>query len=187
VRALDDKLILQKGGGWDEGTYNLPSSPPVPSDNYGIWFDRDGVDPWQATYWGAIDRATYNTTGIYHIEIRLHATSDTSGEAYMTVNVVSEGFYVGGWKNAQPEIYPAGITFTGNMKQMQVFYGLYGYGATHTVIFKDITVTGCPVLPVGGIWTPINVLQLLAPWIIVGIIALGISIAGIRHFLMKLR
>jgi hypothetical protein len=26
-----------------------------------------------------------------------------------------------------------------------VFYGLYGYGATHTVAFKDITVEGCEV------------------------------------------
>jgi parallel beta-helix repeat protein len=30
---------------------------------------------------------------------------------------------------------------------MQVFYGLYGYGATHTVVFKEITVTGGLPLP----------------------------------------
>jgi hypothetical protein len=162
---LDDKLILQKGGGWDEGKYNLPSSPPVPWDNYGIWFDRDSVDQWQAGYWGAINGSTYNSTGIYHVEIRLHATSDTSGEAYMTVNGVSQGFYVGGWKNAQPEIYPSGMTFTGDMKHVQVFYGLYGYGATHTIKFKDITVTGCLAPAVGGLWVPINKFELLAPCI----------------------
>lgn len=139
---IDDKLILQKGGGWDESKYNLPLIPPDPWTNYGIWFDRDGVDPWQATYWGCIDGGTYNTGGRYAVVITLHATSATSGTAYMTVNGVSQGFWVSGWKNAQPEIYPAGMTFTGDMTCMQVFYGLYGYGATHTVVFEDITVTG---------------------------------------------
>lgn len=59
----------------------------------------------------------------------------------MTVNGIQQGFYVSRWKNAQPEIYPAGMTFTGDMKHLQVFYGLYGYGATHSVSFKGITVT----------------------------------------------
>jgi len=27
------------------------------------------------------------------------------------------------------------------MTKLQVFYGLYGYGATHTVTFSDISVT----------------------------------------------
>jgi hypothetical protein len=139
---IDDKLILQRGGGADERYYDLPSAPPDPWTNYGIWFDRDGVDPWQATYWGCIDGGTYNTGGTYEVVITLHATSDTSGTAYMTVNGVSQGFWVTGWKNAQPEIYPAGMTFTGDMKHMQVFYGLYGYGAVHTVVFEDITVSG---------------------------------------------
>jgi hypothetical protein len=143
----DDKLILQKGGGWDESYYSLPSTPPDPWTNYGIWFDRDGVDQWQATYWGSIDGGTYNTLGRYYVVITLHAISDTLGTAYMTVNGVSQGFWVGGWKNAQPEIYPAGMTFTGDMKHMQVFYGLYGYGATHSVTFEHITVTG---------WLPIS-------------------------------
>lgn len=181
----DDKLILQKGGGWDESTYNLPSSPPDPYTNYGIWFDRDGVDPWQATYWGSIDGATYNTSGIYHVEIRLHATSDISGEAYMTINGVSQGFYVGGWKNDQPEIYPAGMTFTGDMTKMQVFYGLYGYGATHTVAFKDITVIGCPVPPVGGIWTPLKPAGSLATWVLIALLAIAVIAAATKSFLYK--
>jgi len=37
------------------------------------------------------------------------------------------------------------MTFTGDMKHMQVFYGLWGYGATHSVAFEDITVEGCLV------------------------------------------
>jgi len=36
----------------------------------------------------------------------------------------------------QPEIYPVGMTFTGDMKHMQVFYGLYGYGATHIIVSR---------------------------------------------------
>lgn len=140
---IDDKLILQKAGGNDERYYNLPLTPPDPWTNYGVWFDRDGVDPWQATYWGCINGKTYNTGGMYGVVITLHATSATSGTAYMTVNGVNQGFWVGGWKNAQPTIYPAGMTFTGNMEYMQVFYGLYGYGVTHSVVFEDITVTGC--------------------------------------------
>jgi hypothetical protein len=177
---MDDKLILQKGGGWDETKYNLPSSPPDPWTNYGVWFDRDGVDPWQATYWGSINGATYNTAGRYHVVITLHATSATAGTAYMTVNGVSQGFYVSGWKNAQPEIYPAGMTFTGDMTKMQVFYGLYGYGATHTVEFENITVTGCPVPPVGGVWMPVNAIELLAPWIgLASVIASTVAVSTI--------
>jgi len=140
---LDDKLILQKGGGWGEGYYNLPSSPPNPWANHAIWFDRDGVDQWQAQMWGAIDGVTYNTGGMYDVVITLHATGDASGEAYMTVNGEPQGFYVPNWHSGPADLMPAGMTFTGDMTKMQVFYGMYGYGATHTVAFQDITVTGC--------------------------------------------
>jgi len=132
---LDDKLILQKAGGHGEGDYNLPSTPPNPWANHRVWWDRDGVDPWQ-------NDETANTGGIYNIEITLHATNPTSGEAYMTINDLNQGFETdGNWNTI--ELTPAGMTFTGDMTQMQVFYGLYGYGATHTVAFKDITVAGC--------------------------------------------
>ena len=156
---LDDKLILQKQSGQGEGSYDLPSVPPVPGNNYGFWFDRDGVDQYQATYWGAVDGGTYNTAGMYTVVITLHATSATTGTAYMTVNGVSQGFYSAGWKNAQPEIYPAGMSFAGDMKQMQVFYGLYGYEAAQSVEFKNICVSGClfhveqvvPEVPLGAV------------------------------------
>ncbi|GAB4531879.1 MAG: hypothetical protein Kow0063_11720 [Anaerolineae bacterium] len=139
---LDDKLILQKGGGMDEGDYNLPSAPPNPWANHAVWFDRDGVDQWQAQMWGAIDGVTYNTGGTYDIVITLHATSDTSGEAYMTVNGEPQGFYDPNWHAGPADLMPAGMTFTGDMKHLQVFYGMYGYGATHTVAFEDITADG---------------------------------------------
>jgi hypothetical protein len=35
------------------------------------------------------------------------------------------------------------MTFTGDMAAMQVFYGLYGYGATHAVQFLDVAAEGC--------------------------------------------
>jgi hypothetical protein len=139
---LDDKLILQKGGGQGEGNYDLPSSPPNPWANHAVWFDRDGVDPWQAQMWGAIDGVTYNTGGTYDIVITLHATGDTTGEAYMTINGEPQGFYDPGWHSGPADLMPAGMTFTGDMKHLQVFYGLYGYGATHSVVFEGITAQG---------------------------------------------
>jgi len=140
---MDDKLILQKGGGWGEGSYNLPSTPPNPGANHAVWFDRDGVDQWQAQMWGAIDGVTYNTGGTYDVVITLHADDANSGTAYMTVNGEPQGFYDPNWHPGPADLMPAGMTFTGDMTQMQVFYGLYGYGATHSVAFEDITVTGC--------------------------------------------
>ena len=139
---IDDKLILQKAGGHGEGDYNLPSTPPNPWANHAVWFDRDGVDQWQAQMWGAIDDVTYNTRGTYDVVITLHATSDTTGEAYMTINGESQGFYVPNWHSGPADLMPAGMTFTGDKQHLQVFYGLYGYGATHSVAFEDITVEG---------------------------------------------
>jgi len=136
---MDDKLLLQKAGGHGEGDYNLPDVPPAPGNNHRFWWDRDGVDPWQKN-------ETANTGGIYHIEIYLHAIDETTGTAYMKINGLWQGFETdGNWNTI--ELTPAGMTFTGDMEHMQVFYGLYGYGASHTVIFKEITVTGVTKLP----------------------------------------
>jgi PKD repeat protein len=131
---LDDKLILQKAGGHGEGDYNLPSAPPVPGNNHRVWWDRDGVDPWQ-------NDETANTGGLYNIIMTLHAVDATSGTAYLTIRNLNQGFETdGNWNTI--ELTPAGMTFTGDMKHMQVFYGLYGYGATHSVAFKNITIIG---------------------------------------------
>jgi len=130
---LDDKLILQKAGGVGEGAYDLPSTPPAPGNNHRVWWDRDGVDPWQ-------NPATANTGGIYQIIIKLHATSATTGTAYMNIRGLDQGFETdGNWNTI--ELTPAGMTFIGDMMHLQVFYGIYGYGATHSVSFKNITVT----------------------------------------------
>jgi len=142
ILDLDDKLILQKAGGHGEGDYNLPSTPPNQWANHAVWFDRDGVDPYQAQMWGAIDGVTYNTGGTYNVVITLHANDATSGTAYMTINGEPQGFYVPGWHSGPADLMPAGMTFTGDMEHLQVFYGLYGYGATHSVEFRNITVDG---------------------------------------------
>jgi hypothetical protein len=131
---LDDKLILQKAGGQGESAYNLPSTPPAPGNNHRIWWDRDGVDPWQ-------NPATANTGGFYQVIITLQATGDTAGTAYMNIRSLDQGFETdGNWNTI--ELTPAGMTFTGDMKHLQLFYGLYGYGATHSVAFNDISVDG---------------------------------------------
>jgi len=144
---LDDKLILQRGGGMGEGSYNLPSMPPNPWANHAVWFDRDGVDQWQAGMWGAIDGVTYNTGGTYEVVLTLHADNATSVTAYMTINGQPQGFYDPNWHPGPADLMPAGMTFTGDMEHLQVFYGMYGYGATHTVAFKNITVEGVTTEP----------------------------------------
>jgi len=140
IQDLDDKLILQRGGGADESYYDLPSTPPNPGANHRVWFDRDGVNQWQ-------NGETANTGGIYSVVITLTATDETHGTAYMTINGLSQGFETdGNWNTI--ELTPAGMTFTGDMTKMQVFYGLYGYGATHSVSFENITVDGRLAAPI---------------------------------------
>ena len=147
---LDDKLILQECNAWDESWYDLYPTAPVPllpnqpGSNYGIWYDRDGFDTTQAAMWGAVDGGTYNTAGFYDVVITLHATSATTGEAYMTVNGIDQGFYNGPWFNGAPPLYPAGRGFIGDMEHLQVFYGIEAVGTvpgvTQSTTFNDIVV-----------------------------------------------
>jgi hypothetical protein len=117
---LDDKFILQKQGGQGEIAYNLPSVPPVPGSNHRFWFDRDGVDPSQAQSPLAVDGGTYNTNGIYQMMLNLSSTSATAGAGYLSINGLSQGFEVDGHWDTM-ELSPAGMTFAGDMTQMQVF------------------------------------------------------------------
>jgi len=145
---IDDKMLFQKTPGHGEGDYDLPSTPPIPGKNHRIWFDRDGVDQYQAQNPLAVDGGTYNTGGTYDIVITLHADGNTTGTAYMTINGLDQGFETDGNWNTM-ELTPAGMTFTGDMTKMQIFYGIWGYsGVTHTVAFKDITVDGCLAEPI---------------------------------------
>jgi chitodextrinase len=180
IQDLDDKHILQASGGRGEGDYDvLLSDPDTVLDptigsfsNYGVWFDRDGVDPWQdndpdtpapggsAVPWAQQDgRKTYNTGGVYRIEITYHAIDDGLGVMFATVNgdpdgevepedvdiPVPQGFVRN--NDGTYQYYPAGLSFQGDMKHMQVFAGIwspslpaghdYGYSE-----LSDITVTG---------------------------------------------
>lgn len=155
VQDLDDKLLLQKAGGIGEAAYNLPSTPPSPGNNHRVWFDRDGVDQWQAQSPLAVNGGTYNTDGRYDIVLTLTAIDAGQGTAYMTINGLPQGFETDGNWNTM-ELSPAGMTWTGDMSQQQIFYGLWGYGATHSVVFEDVIVSGCLMLQdgmaTGGGW-----------------------------------
>ena len=58
------------------------------------------------------------------------------------MNGIPTGFWTGGWQNAQPEIFPAGLSFKGDMAQMQAFYGIWGADGGGNVALSNITVTG---------------------------------------------
>lgn len=54
-------------------------------DNHGLWYDRDGVDQWQATSWenSGANAGRINTGGIYDIVITCHAVKDDPGLGVM--------------------------------------------------------------------------------------------------------
>ena len=142
---INDMHLLSKHG-WMYQYYDAEDAdtlvtPYWSNHNYGFWFDRDGVDQWQANLWGAVDGGTYNTGGTYDIVVTYHDIGANQGTMFATINGVQQGLYISGWKDAQPEFYPAGKSFTGDMAHMQVFYGRGGGGGIVTV--SDITVTGC--------------------------------------------
>lgn len=140
---LDDKHNLSASGGRDESDYDVYASNPqmVVSPPFGsydtryIWFDRDGVDPWQDTK-GA------NTGGTYDITIVYHAISPTLGSMIATINgngvdTVHQEMRVSG------TYYPAGLSFKGDMTQMQVFAGAWWTdGAGGQVTVENITASG---------------------------------------------
>ncbi len=146
---LDDKHNLgrqpQKGS-WDEREYdaldqNTIVNPFGNYNNYGIWFDRDGVDPWQVNLWGAVNGSTYNTKGVYNIIINYHAINGGVSTMFSTVNGIATGFYTNGWKNQQPEIYPAGMSFTANMTRLNVWANI----PVVEMKVYNLTATGCLV------------------------------------------
>ncbi len=142
----DNDLHLLSKHGWLYQEYNAEDAdtlitPYWSGYNYGFWFDRDGVDEWQAEMWGMVDGGTYNTSGVYEIAITYHAIDEDTATMFATINGVRQGLYIDGWEDAQPEFYPAGRSFDGDMTHMQVFYGRGGGGGQVTI--SDITVMGC--------------------------------------------
>ena len=176
TQDLDDKHGLQASGGRSELDYDVLKATPdtvdsIPSpywwypspkgaygswENHGLWFDRDGVDQWQANSWGnsGENLRRINTGGVYTIEITYHAidadgdgdkTDDGLGVMFAKINGVQQGFYTS-WVSGEPQYYPVGMSFKGDMEHMQVFAGSYAgdpsgwdYGK---VYLTDISVTG---------------------------------------------
>ena len=122
-------------------------------DSHGLWYDRDGVDQWQANAWenSGINAGRINTGGLYEIEITYHAIDAGLGVMFAKVNGVQQGFYEPSWHGGgmgDADRYPAGISFKGDMKQMQVFAGSFAYDPAGqdygTVTLSGIEVTGTP-------------------------------------------
>jgi len=142
----DDKLCLSAHERYDEETYDATDpdtivTPPIgePTDSYGIWFDRDGVDPLDAGGWGMIDGQTYNTGGVYDVVVTFHAIDPTLGTMFATVNGIQTGFYET-WRDDQPpDYYPVGKSVTGNLNNLRLFAWLKG----QNVKVYDLTATGC--------------------------------------------
>jgi hypothetical protein len=150
---IDDKLNLGAPDRYDESSYDATGpetlvTPPIgnPWLNYGVWFDRDGVDQWQAQMWGMIDGVTYNTGGIYDVVITLHSIDDTTGTMFATVNGVETGFY-DTWQDAQPHNYPVGKSITGDLKNLRVFASIWG----ENVVVNDLVATGEKVVEINDV------------------------------------
>jgi hypothetical protein len=140
---INDKHNLSASGGRDEKDYDVYASAPTtvvspPFGSYNtryIWGDRDGVDPYQ-------DTKMANTGGTYDITIVYHAISPTMGSMIATINgngidTVNQELLVGG------SYYAGGLSFKGDMTQMQVFTAAWWTdGAGGIVEVADITVTG---------------------------------------------
>lgn len=118
---LDDKLILQNLTGGDESAY-VPAGAVTP-----VWFDRA------------------DTEGIYNVQLRVHYDAlAAQGEARLSINEVAQ--------HLDGTAIETGIPFTAaDPAQMQVFYGIDGYGTTHTVKLSDVYISGCLVLETGQV------------------------------------
>lgn len=112
-------------------------APPFGTyDNAGIWWDRDGVDPYQS--------ATYaNTGGKYDIVITYRAVNAGLGTMMATINGKPTGF---GTYPDYSDFNPAGLSFKGDMTQMQVFVGAWwGAGTGGNINVSNLEVNGVPV------------------------------------------
>jgi hypothetical protein len=149
---LNDYHALMKHGwlmeGYDYYSGSGPMTAILPGAyiNYAFWFDRDGVDQWQAGYWNYKDGKTYNTHGVYQAELSYKNLDDVSGVMFAKINGEEQGFYTTGYSSSNPpSLMPVGKTFTGDMGKMQVFYGRGSGGGT--VVLSDISASGCLISP----------------------------------------
>ncbi len=141
---LNDYHVLMKHGWLDEyydytTTGSMANTAPWTYINYAFYFDRGAVDEFQETYWNYKDEVTYNTKGVYEIEITYQALTSSLATMFVKINGEDQGFYTTGYDSANPpNLIPVGRTFTGDMTKMQVFYGRGSGGGT--VELTDISV-----------------------------------------------
>ena len=150
AESAHERHALGSEGNYGPLHYNATDPDTVTSDigtyvSYGINFDRDTTRSWVMDDWGQIDGVTYNTGGIYEIEITFHAVSDTLGTMFAKVNGVEQGFWAT-WSSKdsgnEPDVYPAGKSFTGDMKNVSayLFYDECEEGDMGYVEFKDVMI-----------------------------------------------
>lgn len=160
VWDVDDILMLQKADGEDQSNYD-PS--PVLGDSwvYPLFFDRDGVTPYQATNPLCIDGATCNTQGEYHISLMLNAVDDNHGFAYMTVNDQTQGYIIDTNPYSFPETLPEieiivddpEATYAGDWYLSDLVPGYYGDGYHFSLAGSGLdTFTWAFDLPYAGEW-----------------------------------
>jgi len=157
---VDDVLFLQKTDGEDQSYYD---PAPVLGDSwiYPIYFDRDGVNTYQANNPLCIDGATYNTNGEYYVSLILNAVDDTHGFAYTTINGLTQGYItdVNPYPplEALPEIEiivdDPDASFIGNWIPSTLVPGFYGDGYHYSVMGSgsDVFTWGFD-LPYTGLW-----------------------------------
>jgi len=164
---LDDKFNLQRFPNpepWDETLYDVNCATKVVEAqfgswiNYGIWFDRDGVDQWQDDMWGMVNGGTYNTDGIYDVKLVFDWSTNNPSRGIVCPiffpglantwvsggSGVPTGFYSVGWVSTGPDKIPAGLSFATDSTQMgnmQVY--VEGNPGGGSIVIKDLTVTGC--------------------------------------------
>jgi hypothetical protein len=69
---------------------------------------------------------------------------------FATINDGQQGIYTSGWKDAQPEIFPAGKSFglsSGDFSQLKLFVGAGNVNGQTQI--ANLTVTGCAYLTSG--------------------------------------
>ena len=154
---VDDKHNLQSAGDIDETKYDAVTQSLVTdpfgtlTDSTGIYFDRDGAAAGE-------DATQANTGGVYQIVVDFHAIDTTQGTMFATVNGLQQGFFPG----LAGDIEAAGVSFTGDMTQMQAFWGGLMADGTGTIALNDLTVTSTPV--------PEPAFQLIAAFCLLGLV-----------------
>ena len=136
--------------------YEITPTPIGSTANYGVWYDRDGVNPWQDAYagtpapggssvpWGSVDGGTYNTGGIYNVNIIYHPHDANTAVMWATINGIQQGFYSAGYDADGPDLYPTGLSFDSNsLGSMQVFASQwYATPYTGTATITGMKATG---------------------------------------------